>query len=317
MTVGPKVVVVTGASSGIGRAVAHRAARAGEHLVLVARGRSALLRTESECETAGAASTMVVAADVADNEAMDKMVTEVLGRHGRIDAVVNSAGVVAYGRLEEVPADVFEGVIRTNLLGSATVARHVLPVLRRQQEGSLILIGSVIGHIATPTMSAYAVSKWGVRSLARHLQLENRDLPDVHVGYIAPGGVDTPIYLQAANYAGFVGRPPPPVASPEKVAKAVLHQVEHGRGRSQVGIANNVMRFGFTAMPWAFDVLVGPLFTLAAKDRTTPVEPTTGNVLDPDPERNRLHGEQGSALVGIARNALAQLGGLASSRRDA
>ncbi len=309
---GPRVVIVTGASSGIGRAVAQRAARGGDHVVLVARGRTPLEHVATECDAVGAASTMVVPGDVADDEAMEKLVTEVLGRHDRIDAVVNSAGVVAYGRLEEVPAEVFEGVIRTNLLGSATVARHVLPVLRRQGSGSLILVGSVIGHLAAPSMSAYAVSKWGVRSLARHLQIENRDAADVHIGYVAPGGVDTPIYLQAANYAGFVGRPPPPVASPDRIARAVLRQVDRGRGRAQVGLTNDVMRFGFSAMPWAFDFLVGPLFSVAASDRTTPVGPTTGNVLSSSEGGNRLLGRQGSAVLGIGRNvwsALRRAGG--------
>ena len=83
-------------------------------------------------------------------------------------------------------------MLRTNLLGSANLARHVVPVLRRQQRGHLVLIGSVIGDIATPYMAAYAVSKWGIRALGRHLAIENRDLPDVHVSVVSPGGVERP-----------------------------------------------------------------------------------------------------------------------------
>jgi short-subunit dehydrogenase len=223
--------------------------------------------------------------------------------------VLNCAGVVAYGRTEEVPVEVFDKVLQTNLHGSVNVARHTIPVMRRQGSGSLVLFGSVIGHIGVPSMSAYVLSKWGVRALARQLQLENRDVADLSIAYIAPGGVDTPIYEQAANYDGFVGRPPPPVASPEHVARVALRRLDRPRARTQVGLANDVIRFGFTAMPWAFDVLVGPLFKLAATDRTTPVDPGAGNVLTSHFQGNQLHGAQGNALLGLGRNLVARVTG--------
>jgi NAD(P)-dependent dehydrogenase (short-subunit alcohol dehydrogenase family) len=298
------VLLVTGASSGIGRAVALQASAAGQHVALVSRGKQSLAAAARECELAGAASVMTLPADVGDDAAVRDAVQAVVDRHGRLDAVVQSAGVAAYGRTEDVPPEVFEGVLRTNLLGAVNVARHVLPVLRRQQRGSLVQIGSVIGHIAVPLMSPYVLSKWGVRALLRQLQLENRDLPDVHLMYLAPGGVDTPIYLQAANYAGFVGRPPPPVASPEHVASVVMRRLERPRKSTQVGVANDLMRLGFTALPGVFDALVNPLFRLAARDMDDPVPPVTGNVLDSHQDANRLHGEQGNALLAIVRNAV-------------
>ncbi len=297
-----RVVLVTGASSGIGQATALQASRAGHHVVLVARDESALRSVESACADAGAASALVVAADLGDDTAVALCVKQAAAVTGTIDVVVNAAGVVAYGRTEDVPAEVFEGVLRTNVIGSVNVARHVVPVLRQQGHGTLILVGSVIGHIAVPGMSPYVLSKWAVRALARQLQLENRDRGGVHVVYVAPGGVDTPIYEQAANYSGFVGRPPPPVASPERVARRIWRLVDHPRPRAQVGLANNLMRFGFTTLPPVFDAAVGPLFAVAAKDRTTPVGAWAGNVLDSRPSGNALHGDQGNALVGVVRN---------------
>jgi len=160
----------------------------------------------------------------------------------------------------------------------------------------------VIGHIGVPGMSPYVLSKWAVRALARQLQLENRDRFGVHVVYVAPGGVDTPIYAQAGNYSGVVGRPPPPVASPERVARRIWRLVDHPKARVQVGLANNLMRLGFNVLPPVFDALVGPLFVVAAKDRTSPVAPGPGNVLASCPSKNALHGHQGSAILGIARN---------------
>jgi short-subunit dehydrogenase len=309
VTSGARVLVVTGASSGIGRAVALQSAAAGDHVVLVARGEPPLQQVARECEAAGAASTLVLPTDVGDDAEVEKLVTAVMAQHGRLDAVINCAGVVAYGRTEEVPVDVFEGVLRTNLTGAVNVARHVIPVLRRQREGSLVLFGSVIGHISVPGMSAYVLSKWGVRSLARQLQLENRDLSDVTIAYVAPGGVDTPIYEQAANYDGFAGRPPPPVLSPERVARITLRRLDNHRARTQIGVANDLMRFGFNAVPWAFDMLVGPLFRVMASDRTTRVEPTEGNVLESNFTGNQLHGAQGNALIGLGRNVVARLTG--------
>jgi NAD(P)-dependent dehydrogenase (short-subunit alcohol dehydrogenase family) len=302
VTVPPRVVLVTGASSGIGRAAALQAAADGDTLVLVARGEEPLSRVAGECRAAGAGSVLVRPTDVCDDLAVRDLLAGVLTDLGRIDAVIHCAGVVAYGRTEEIPAEVFDGVVSTNVLGSVNIARHAVPALRKQESGSLVLVGSVIGHIGVPGMTPYVVSKWAVRALARQLQLENRDRPGVHVSYLSPGGVDTPIYRQAGNYSGYVGRPPPPVSSPERVARVALRLTRVPRSRRQVGLANGVMRLGFSAFPGVFDLLVGPLFTVAAKDRTEPVGPTTGNVLGSVPGENALHGHQGNAVLGIARN---------------
>ncbi|HWJ82391.1 MAG TPA: SDR family oxidoreductase [Nocardioides sp.] len=206
----PAVVQVTGASSGIGRATAVRWAREGHHLALVARDPSGLAATAAECEAAGAASVMTPAADVGDDAEVAACVEKVLAEHGRIDVALSNAGVVAYGRTEEVPAGVFDAVLRTNLVGSVNLTRHVLPVLRAQRAGTIVYVGSVVGHLAVPTMAPYVISKWGVRALARHVQLENRDLSGVRVRYVAPGAVDTPIYHQAANYSGSSASPTTP-----------------------------------------------------------------------------------------------------------
>jgi hypothetical protein len=125
----------------------------------------------------------------------------------------------------------------------------------------------------------------------------------------------TPIYEQAANFSGWAGRPPPPVDSPEKVARVVLDRIDHPRKRTQVGLANNVMRFGFTFMPGVYDVLVGPLFRLAANDLTRPLPPVVGNVLRSVPERNRLLGDQVNAVVGVSRNVVARVRQLSGQDR--
>lgn len=303
MTTRPQVVVVTGASSGIGRATANTLAGAGHHVVLVARSRAPLEDAAAECRRAGAASTLVIPADVGSDAQVADLVREVLAEHPRLDAVVNAAGVVAYGRTEDVPVDVFDGVLRTNLGGSVNLARHVLPVFRRQQAGTLLLVGSVIGHLAMPTMSAYTLSKWGVRALARQLAVENRDLPGVRIRYAAPGGVDTPIYDQAANYVGRAGRPPPPAASSDHVAAQLVRRLDSGRLPDQLSVLNHAMMFGFQRLPRLYDALIGVAFPLGATDLTKPVPRGPGNVLASLPRGNRTDGQHGSSVMGLVHNA--------------
>lgn len=294
------LVVVTGASSGIGRATAHRLAKRGDRLVLMARSPEPLQDTVDECMALGAASADAISVDVTDHRAVDAAFARVRREHGAIDAVVQSAGVAAYGRFDQVPAEVFDGVIRTNVLGAANVARAVLTDMREADHGTLVIVGSVIGAIAVPQMSAYTVSKWALRSLARELAIENRDRKGVRVVHVAPGGVDTPIYRQAANYQGYVGRPPPPVYSPERVAGIIVRAIDRPRDRVQAGFANPFMALGFAVLPKVYDALVGPLFAVAATDDEL-VAPHAGNVTEPTSGWHQLHGRQGSATVAIAK----------------
>ena len=307
-----RVVLITGASSGIGLASAVELARRGDTLALLARAVGPLEEAARQCWAAGAAAVTVHPVDIGDADAVEAAVTELQATYGRIDAVVSAAGVVAYGRFEEVPREVFEGVLRTNVLGSANVARSVLPAMRERDAGTLLLVGSIIGHIAVPRMSSYAVSKWAVRSLASVLQLENRDRRGVHVVTVVPGGVDTPIYFQAASYAGHVGRPPPPVVSPEQVATRIVRALDRPRKRVSVGAANGVLRFGFTAVPALYNLLVGPLFSIACLEWRSDQPASAGNVLSPTPEGEALRGNQGSfvpaMLAGVRRQVSQRMG---------
>ena len=308
----PRVIVVTGATSGIGRAVAHEAASQGQHLVLASRSVESLEEVRRECAERGALSTSVCPTDVGDDDEVAALVEGALATHGRIDAVVNSAGVVAYGQAEEVPREVFDGVLRTNLTGSANVARHVLPVLRRQGRGTLVLVGSVLGHLAAPTMTPYVVSKWGVRGLARQLQVENRDVPGVHVCHLSLGGVDTPIYDQGANYTGAPGQPPPTV-SPEYAARRVLRHLDDPPPELQVGIGNDVMRFGFTFLPRVYDALVGPLFGVVGLDPSRRRAVDDGNVLEPQHHGNAVHGGYQSVVHRVGRTLFLRARALAGT----
>ncbi len=225
------VVLVTGASSGIGRATAEQLARPGARLVLASRSAPALAEVERDCARQGA-TVLVVPTDVADTAAVVALFAAAVERFGRVDAVVHAAAVVAYGRLEDVPDEVFDHALNVNLIGTARVARTALRLFRDQGGGRLVLVGSLLGKIATPYMSSYVAGKWGVHGLVRTLQIEARQTPGVDISLVSPGGVDTPVYAQAGSYTGRIGRPPPPVDPPEKVARAVVRAI--GRPRRAV-----------------------------------------------------------------------------------
>lgn len=283
-----RVVVITGGSSGIGRATALACARRGDRLVLAARSLDSLRSAEQECRAAGA-QTLVLTTDVADQAAVDALLAAAVARFGRVDAVVHSVTVVAYGRFEDVPAAAFDRVIASTLTGAANVARSALRVFGHQGGGKLVLVGSLLGKIVTPYMSSYVTAKWAVQGLARTLQVEARSTPGIEISLVSPGSVDTPVYRQAASYSGRDGRPPPPVDPPEKVARAVLRCLDHQRRDLSVGLANPIAVLGFRVLPALFDALVTPLMKLGglARPRTSRHD---GNVFEPQPAGDKIHG---------------------------
>jgi NAD(P)-dependent dehydrogenase (short-subunit alcohol dehydrogenase family) len=283
-----RTVLVTGASSGIGRATALLLARQGCAVVLLSRSESALEEVRRECERAGGRA-LVAVADVGDPVSVQAAFRAARDTFGPVRGVVHSAAVMAYGRFEDVPADVFDAAVRTTLGGTAVVARCALAAFRDAGGGSLVVIGSLLGKMATPYMSSYVTAKWGVHGLVRTLQVEARSAPKIRISLVWPGGVDTPVYAQAGTYLGRHGRPPLPVDPPEKVARAAVRALSRPRRESSVGVANHVLVLGFRAIPAVFDRLVTPLMRVGGLSREQ-VPNSTGNVFTAVPEGEAVHG---------------------------
>lgn len=303
-----RTVLVTGASSGIGRATAILLASQGSNVVLLARSPQSLADAGRECRAAAdqGAEVLTITADVTDAGALDDAIEQVATHFGRLDAVVHAAAALAYGRFEDVPAEVFDAALATSLGGTVNTARSALRHFRAQGGGSLVVVGSLLGKIATPWMSSYVTAKWAVHGLVRTLQIESRSEPDIHVSLVSPGGVNTPVYRQAGTYLGWHGRPPPPVDSPERVARAVASALTRPRREISVGLGNPVAVLGFRLLPGAFDRLVTPLMRVGGISRDA-APPTPGNVLAPRPEGDVVHGAWGRHWlrpVGLAGAAL-------------
>jgi len=279
--------LLTGATSGIGLATARRLARPGTGLVLVARDESRLKQVSAQCSDRGA-QVLSVAADVRDTQSVDRAFTLAAQQFGRLDGVVHAAAVVAYGRFEQVPAEVFDATHDTNLRGTANVARAALRQFRGQGGGNIVFLGSLLGDVAVPYMSTYVASKWGVHGLVRSLQAETRG-QNIGITLVSPGGVDTPIYDNAASYLGVAGQPPGPVQSAEQVASRVVRGLYRPQRQLQAGALNRVARLGFRVSPLLFDLAIGP-FMRSQGLRSDPHPPSSGNVLHAAPGRARTEG---------------------------
>ncbi|GGG25491.1 short-chain dehydrogenase [Rhodococcoides trifolii] len=285
------VVLITGASSGIGRATAHLYARKGFNLVLCARGIDKLIVVATECTDLGAANVAVMPVDVANAGDVSKVVDDVVERFGGLDICVHSAAVMSYGTFLDTPVEVFDQTVTVDLLGAANVARSALLVFRAQESGNLVIIGSLLGRIAAPWMSTYVTSKWGLRGLTRVLQQEVRQYPGVNVSSVAPGSVKTAIYDDAATVIGRAGSPPPPTAPPEVIANAVdkvVRNPQRERDADAVfGLLNKVTSAGFALVPEIFDLLIGPLLWRFGTSRENK-DDTEGNIFRPTPLTNEV-----------------------------
>jgi short-subunit dehydrogenase len=241
-----QVIVITGASSGIGLLTAREAAKRGAKVVLVARGEEALARIVGEIQAAGG-EAYHVAADVGDAEAVRRAATHAVARFGRIDTWVNNAGVTIYAKLLDTPVDEHERLFRTNYFGVVNGCAAAVPHLR-EQGGALITVASIAAGMPSPLMGAYAASKHAVKGYIDTLRGELlQEAAPISVTLIQPSGIDTPVAEHASNHAGGKARIPPLVYDPMLVANAILDAATRptrgvtvgGAGKAQVLFAQH------------------------------------------------------------------------------
>jgi short-subunit dehydrogenase len=274
-----EVVVITGASSGIGRATATALARRGTRLVLAARRKEALEEVADECRSLGG-EALVVPTDVRDESAVERLAQTAIEHYGGFDVWINNAGVVMYARLEEAPSEAFRALIDTNLMGHVYGSRVAVRHFKERERGHLIQVASALGMFAAPFVSAYVASKFAIVGLSSSLRQELRGLKRVHVSVVLPAAIDTPIYQEAANYTGRAVKPMSPVVSVERVARAIVSTVDRPRRHVIVGVAGWLGTLGYRLAPGLVEYIVG---VRATRDHFQPGEdaPNEGNLVTP------------------------------------
>ncbi len=290
-----QIIVITGATSGIGLVTARLAARRGARLVLNARSESDLRQLTDEIKQAGGEATYV-AADVADEAALQTVADEAVKHFGGFDTWVNNAGVSIYGRLREVATEDQRQLFETNFWGVVNGSRIAAKHLGQRVNGwggAIVNIGSALSDRAIPLQGMYCASKHAVKGFteALRIELEEEGAP-ISVSPVKPAALDTPYKDHAKNYLPNEPENPPPVYAPDVAAEAILHCAQHpvrdvfaGGGGKMISVAGNLMP------RWLDKLMETAVFKMQQSDR---------------PERNRtrhsLYEPQGDATNGSTTN---------------
>ena len=204
-----KVAVITGASSGIGRATAHRFAERGASVVVAARWMPLLKEAVSECAARGG-KAIAIQVDVSDPESVENLARQAVEGYGKVDIWVNNAAVSLFARVDDGPLEMHRRVIETNLLGYLYGARAAVRIFREQGSGVLVNVSSATAYVGQPFTSAYVASKCGIWT-QRCIRQEVSDCPAIHICTVLPGSTDTPLFQHAGNYIGRALQPLKPI----------------------------------------------------------------------------------------------------------
>ena len=252
-----QIIVITGASSGIGLATAETAARKGAKVVLAARSTDALNEIVERINSTGG-QAVAVTCDVADRAQVERVAQTAVERFGRIDTWVNDAGVSVYGRLDEISEEDSRKLFDTNFWGVYNGSLVALPYLK-VNGGAIINLGSEVSEAVIPLQGIYAASKHAVKGFndALRVEVEEVDGLPVSITLVQPTATDTPWPQHARNYMGQEPKLPTPMIEPQQVADAILDAAVNPQRHVKVGMMAKVNTFVAKTVPALGDKMAG------------------------------------------------------------
>lgn len=283
-----KTVVITGGSSGVGKAAAEAFAREGCNIVIAARGREALDKAVARCRDLGAKAIGVIT-DVSKAEDVQHLAEEALKLNGRIAVWVNNAGVMASGRFEDIPMEVNEQVIKTNLFGYMHGAYSILPIFKEQNEGILINNVSIGGFMPAPYSAVYSSTKYGIRGMMECLQGEISDFPHVYICNIFPQIQRSTGNMHSAKYSGLDFKIPPFAADPRDTAQKMVDLARHPRREVFPDFVSLFLKTAYGLFPYAVINTASAAMRMLMKLKKAPAD--QGNVLEASDRPHRIYGE--------------------------
>lgn len=250
---GEQVVVITGASQGIGRETALRMAARGAQVVVAARNEEALGELTTQIERLGGRAAPVLA-DVADYAQVEEVGARAVERFGRVDTWVNNAAVSVYATVEQLEPEEIERLVQVNLLGQMYGSKVAISLMKPRRAGTIINVGSALSERAIPLQSAYVATKHGIAGFTEALRLElMHEDAGIDVVLILPSSIDTPLFTWARSKLGVQPTPVPPVYEPGVVAEAICHAAEHGGREIVVGGWGKLLTLGQWLSPSLVD----------------------------------------------------------------
>lgn len=283
-----KTVVVTGASSGAGMAIALEFAKYETKLVLASRNPEALEELETMCRSMGSV-TVAVKVDTTDAAAVQQLAVAAMEFGDSIDIWVNNAGVLAAGAFADTPVEVHKRVVQTNLLGYMYGAHAVMPYFKRQQHGVLINNISVAGFLAVPYGAAYTATKFGLRGFSEALRGELGTEKNIHVCDLYPAFLDTPGIQHAANYTGKMLRPAPPVYDPQYIARAAVRLAVFPKESVNITSLTPFLKLAIALFPVATRSITARVIEGYLK-KAEDASKTSGNLFAPAKFGTSIHG---------------------------
>lgn len=283
-----KTVVITGGSSGVGRAAAEAFALEGCNIVVAARGREALEETVALCRDLEV-SAMAVPTDVSIASDVQNLANKALQFNGRIDIWINNAGVMASGKFEDIPMDLNEQIIKTNLFGYMHGAYSVLPVFKKQNDGILINNISIGGFMPAPYSAVYSATKFGIRGMMECLHGEISDFPEVYICNMYPQIQRSTGNMHSAKYSGLDFKIPPFAADPRDTAAKMVELAKNPRKEMFPDVMSRVLTGMYKFFPKPVINTASAGMRLMMKLKKAPSD--SGNVLKPSPLPHRIYGE--------------------------